>query len=63
MRLVLTASAAAIASRAGALDNGVGRLPVMGWSSWYGYTSQISEQLIMEVGGAAAPPRREGGGC
>jgi hypothetical protein len=34
-----------------ALDNGVGRVPIMGWSSWYGFTSNINEDLIKGVRG------------
>ncbi len=32
-----------------ALDNGI-RLPPLGWSSWYGYTSNIDEALIKGIG-------------
>ena len=30
----------------GALENGVGRLPAMGWSSWNAFRCDISEDLI-----------------
>ena len=32
-----------------ALNNGVGRVPIMGWSSWYGFTSNINETLVKGV--------------
>ena len=32
-----------------ALDNGL-RVPPMGWSSWYGFTSNINETLFREIG-------------
>lgn len=41
--LILTISAAA---NVAALDNGI-CTPPMGWSSWYGFTSQITEDLII----------------
>ena len=28
------------------LDNGVGRVPIMGWSSWYGFTDNIDEGML-----------------
>lgn len=34
---------------AAALDNGL-RVPPMGWSSWYGFTSHINETLFRETG-------------
>jgi alpha-galactosidase len=34
---------------AAALDNGL-RVPPMGWSSWYGFTSNINETLFRETG-------------
>jgi alpha-galactosidase len=37
-----------IARHAVALDNGF-RLPAMGWSSWYGFTSNINEQLVRDI--------------
>ena len=34
--------------RAAALDNGF-RVPAMGWSSWYGFTSNIEEQMLRDM--------------
>jgi alpha-galactosidase len=41
-----------LASAAVALDNGVGRLPAMGWSSWNTFRCDLSEALILEVADA-----------
>jgi hypothetical protein len=38
---------------ASALDNGF-RLPPLGWSTWYGYTSNIDESLITGMADAMA---------
>jgi alpha-galactosidase len=51
-RLTLTALASALLSAAHAIDNGVGRVPVMGWSSWYGFTSNINEGLVQQMADA-----------
>jgi alpha-galactosidase len=47
MALALT-TAAAILACASALDNGF-RKPALGWSSWYGFTSNIDEVLLRET--------------
>lgn len=41
-----------LASAAVALDNGVGRLPALGWSSWNTFRCELSEALILEVADA-----------
>ena len=38
-----------LAGSGAALDNGL-RVPPMGWSSWYGFTSNINETLFRETG-------------
>ena len=38
-----------LAQRAAALDNGL-RVPPMGWSSWYGFKTAISETVLREMG-------------
>jgi alpha-galactosidase len=38
-----------LVAAAAALDNGL-RVPPMGWSSWYGFTSHINETLFRETG-------------
>ena len=35
-----------------ALDNGVGRLPAMGWSSWNTFRCDISAELVLQVADA-----------
>jgi len=32
-----------------ALDNGAARVPPMGWSSWYGFTSNINEKMVRDM--------------
>ena len=48
------AAVLACAPAAQALLTGVGRVPTMGWSSWYGFTSNISEDLIRGMADAMA---------
>ena len=43
---------AASCQRAGALDNGAGRLPALGWSSWNLLGNRVNEALILEVADA-----------
>ncbi len=45
-----------LAARAAALDNGW-RLPPMGWSSWYGFTQNINEALILDIAEGLTAPR------
>ena len=45
-RLLLTL---AILSPARALDNGAGRVPVLGWSSWNWYLKEINETAVEDV--------------
>ena len=46
----------AAAARASALDNGW-RLPPLGWSSWYGFTQNINEALILGIAEGLTAPR------
>lgn len=39
-----------------ALDNGI-RLPPQGWSSWYGFTSNVDESLLLGIGEGFVAPR------
>ena len=46
---LLVAVFALLVAPASALDNGL-RLPPMGWSTWYGFTQNINETMIREIG-------------
>ena len=62
-RLVTCAAAAAalLLPRARALDNGF-RAPALGWSSWYGFTSNINEVLLRDIAdGLVASGLRDAG--
>jgi alpha-galactosidase len=44
----------AAAVPAAALDNGVGRTPALGWSSWNYFENDINETLVLGIAGAIA---------
>lgn len=48
-RLLGSIALGSIVVGAGALDNGVGRIPAMGWNSWNTFRCDINEQLVLEV--------------
>ena len=45
---------ATVALPAAALDNGVGRTPALGWSSWNYFENDINETLVLGIAGAIA---------
>ena len=54
--MVSTILLASCFASAAALDNAF-RLPPLGWSSWYGFTSNIDEELFKGIGEGLIAPR------
>ena len=45
------------AIKGASLNNGAGLVPPLGWSSWYGFTSNINEDLLLGIGDGLLAPR------
>ena len=56
LRVALLVATSFLFTNTLALDNGF-RTPPMGWSSWYGYTSNIDEALIKGIGNGMVASR------
>ena len=47
--VALTLAVTAVSPVVDALDNGLGRTPPLGWSSWNYFANHVNETVIMDV--------------
>ena len=48
-QVALTLAVTAVSPVVDALDNGLGRTPPLGWSSWNYFANHVNETVIMDV--------------